>query len=80
MADIGTLRGHPHGRPGRLRRRRPAVYRDGVRHGRALGHVMAGFVRESTGLCKEHSDNDSLRRWLQETVSSLTVRPERYEE
>lgn len=43
-----------------------------IEHNKALARVMAAVVKDDTELFKQFSDNDSFRRWLLDTVFSLT--------
>jgi type I restriction enzyme R subunit len=43
-----------------------------IEHDKALERVMTNVLRDDTQLFKEFSDNESFRRWLTDTVFSLT--------
>ena len=46
-----------------------------IEHDRALARVMTALLMDDTELFKQFSDNDSFRRWLTDTVFSLTSNP-----
>jgi type I restriction enzyme R subunit len=43
-----------------------------IEHDKALGRVMTGLLQDDTELFKQFMDNDSFRRWLTDTVFTLT--------
>ena len=43
-----------------------------IEHDKALGRVMSGLLRDDTELFKQFMDNESFRKWLQETVFGAT--------
>ncbi|SFV34318.1 type I restriction endonuclease subunit R [Thermoflavifilum thermophilum] len=43
-----------------------------IEHDKALERVMTAILQDDTELFKQFSDNESFRRWLRETVFSLT--------
>ena len=43
-----------------------------IEHDKALARVMIGLLRDDTELYKQFSDNESFRRWLMDTVFTLT--------
>ncbi len=43
-----------------------------IEHDKALGRVIVALMKDDTELFKQFSDNDSFRRWLSDTVFSLT--------
>lgn len=45
-----------------------------IEHNRALAGVITALLRDNTELFKQFSDNESFRRWLTDTVFSLTYR------
>lgn len=46
-----------------------------IEHDKALGRVMTAVLRDDTELFKQFMDNESFRRWMQETVFGLTYEP-----
>ena len=50
-----------------------------IEHDKALARVMTAVLKDDTELFKQFSDNESFRRWLTDTVFSITysgeVRP-----
>jgi hypothetical protein len=51
-----------------------AVLRPGVesQYDKALGRVMMAVLKDDTRLFKQFSDNESFRRWLTDTIFSIT--------
>jgi type I restriction enzyme R subunit len=45
-----------------------------IEHDRALARVMTAVLKDDTELFKQFSDNESFRKWLTDTVFSLTYR------
>ncbi|MPZ20586.1 MAG: DEAD/DEAH box helicase [Luteitalea sp.] len=45
-----------------------------IEHDKALARVMTAVLKDDTELFKQFSDNESFRRWLTDTVFSLTYR------
>jgi type I restriction enzyme R subunit len=43
-----------------------------IEHDKALARVVTALIKDDTELFKQFSDNESFRRWLQETVFALT--------
>jgi type I restriction enzyme R subunit len=43
-----------------------------IEHDKALARVMLGVLKDDTELFKQFSDNESFRRWLTDTVFTLT--------
>ena len=43
-----------------------------IEHDKALGRVMTALINDDTELFKQFSDNESFRRWLTDTVFTLT--------
>ena len=43
-----------------------------IEHDKALGRVIVALMKDDTELFKQFSDNESFRRWLSDTVFSLT--------
>ncbi len=43
-----------------------------IEHDKALGRVMTALLKDDTELFRQFSDNESFRRWLNDTVFSLT--------
>jgi len=43
-----------------------------IEHDKALGRVMMAVLKDDTELFKQFSDNESFRRWLTDTVFSMT--------
>jgi len=43
-----------------------------IEHDKALARVMNGVLKDDTELFRQFSDNESFRRWLAETVFSVT--------
>jgi type I restriction enzyme R subunit len=43
-----------------------------IEHDEALKRVMTGLMKDDTELFKQFSDNESFRRWLTDTVFTLT--------
>jgi len=43
-----------------------------IEHDKALVRVMTGLLADDTELFKQFSDNESFKRWLTDTVFSLT--------
>jgi type I restriction enzyme R subunit len=43
-----------------------------IEHDKALGRVMNAVLKDDTELFKQFSDNDSFRRWLSDSVFSVT--------
>ena len=43
-----------------------------IEHDKALGRVMTALLRDDTELFKQFSDNPSFRRWLTDTIFSIT--------
>ena len=43
-----------------------------IEHNKALGRVMNGVLKDDTELFKQFSDNESFRRWLEDTVFQVT--------
>lgn len=43
-----------------------------IEHDKALKNIMFGFLKDSTGLHKHFSDDKSFRRWLSNSLFSLT--------
>ena len=46
-----------------------------IEHDNALGRVMNGVLKDDTELFKQFSDNESVRKWLTDTVFNLTYEP-----
>lgn len=46
-----------------------------IEHDRALARVMTALLKDDTELYKQFSDNESFKRWLADTVFSLTYNP-----
>ena len=49
-----------------------------IEHDKALGRVMTALLSDDTELFKQFSDNESFRRWLTDTVFSLTYEDRGY--
>ena len=47
-----------------------------IEHDKALARVMTALLRDDTQLFKQFSDNDSFRRWMNDTIFALTYSPE----
>jgi type I restriction enzyme R subunit len=47
-----------------------------IEHDKALGRVMTAVLKDDTELFKQFMDNESFRRWITDTVFSLTYSPE----
>jgi type I restriction enzyme R subunit len=49
-----------------------------IEHDKALGRVMTALIQDDTELFKQFSDNQAFRRWLTDTIFSMTFesRPE----
>ena len=45
-----------------------------LEHNKALGRVMNSFIKDEADLYKLFSDNPSFKRWLEDTVFSMTLR------
>ena len=43
-----------------------------IEHDKALGRVMTALLKDDTELFKQFSDNESFRRWLTNTIFSIT--------
>jgi type I restriction enzyme, R subunit len=43
-----------------------------IEHDKALGRAMNDVLRDDTELFKQFSDNESFRRWLTDTIFSMT--------
>jgi type I restriction enzyme R subunit len=43
-----------------------------IEHDKALARVMNAILKDDTELFKQFSDNESFRRWLSDTVFSVT--------
>ena len=43
-----------------------------IEHDKALARVMTGVLKDDTELFKQFSDNPSFKRWLADTVFSMT--------
>jgi len=43
-----------------------------IEHDKALGRVMNAVLRDDTELFKQYSDNEGFRRWLSDTVFTVT--------
>ncbi|MBI5015490.1 MAG: type I restriction endonuclease subunit R [Deltaproteobacteria bacterium] len=48
-----------------------------IEHDKALARVMTAVMKDDTELFKQFCDNDSFRRWMTDTVFSLTYREDR---
>ena len=46
-----------------------------IEHDKALARVMAAVLKDDTQLFKQFSDNESFKRWLTDTIFSLTYYP-----
>jgi type I restriction enzyme R subunit len=46
-----------------------------IEHDAALGRVMAAVLRDDTELFRQFSDNPDFKRWLADTVFSMTYEP-----
>jgi type I restriction enzyme, R subunit len=46
-----------------------------IEHDAALGRVMAAVLRDDTELFRHFSDNPDFKRWLADTVFSMTYEP-----
>lgn len=46
-----------------------------IEHDKALARVMTAVLKDDTELFKQFSDNPSFRKWLADTVCSLTYEP-----
>ncbi len=49
-----------------------------VEHDKALGRVMGDIVSDHTELFRQYSDNRDFKKWLAETIFSLTYKPEEH--
>ena len=47
-----------------------------IEHDKALARVMTALLKDDTQLFKQFSDNESFRRWMNDTIFTLTYRPE----
>ncbi len=43
-----------------------------IEHDKALARVMTALLKDDTELFKQFSDNDSFRKWLTDTIFSIT--------
>ena len=43
-----------------------------IEHDKALARVVVGLMKDDTELFKQFSDNESFRRWLTDTIFSMT--------
>ncbi|MDA8027303.1 MAG: hypothetical protein M0T78_12360, partial [Actinomycetota bacterium] len=43
-----------------------------IEHDKALGRVMNAVLKDDTELFKQFSDNESFRRWLSDSIFSVT--------
>jgi type I restriction enzyme R subunit len=43
-----------------------------IEHDKALARVMAAVLKDDTELFKQFSDNEGFRRWLTDTIFSMT--------
>jgi len=46
-----------------------------IEHDKALGRVMTALMKDDTQLFKQFSDNDGFRKWVTDTIFSLTYSP-----
>jgi type I restriction enzyme R subunit len=46
-----------------------------IEHDKALARVMTALLRDDTQLFKQFSDNESFRRWMNDTIFTLTYAP-----
>ena len=46
-----------------------------IEHDKALARVMTAVLKDDTELFKQFMDNESFRRWLTDTVFSITYAP-----
>jgi len=47
-----------------------------IEHDKALSRVMTALLRDDTQLFKQFSDNESFRRWMNDTVFTMTYAPQ----
>ena len=47
-----------------------------IEHDKALSRVMTALLRDDTQLFKQFSDNESFRRWMNDTIFTMTYAPE----